>query len=585
MDNDYELATAYRDSGVSAFKGQNAAVGMLAGFKAACEAGDIPIGSWLVIESLDRLSRHEIIAALQLFIDLMKFVNIHTCIDRKSYAMGAEQSVIMGDLSYCLAVFSRAHEESLIKQSRTIAAAKREIQKAQEGNFAIKSVGSNVWWVDDRDGTIKKHEIFFDVARSIVDLLLKGYGYIRILKYLNSNCSVIPRTASSNPLRNNWPVNLINRFHKSHALYGRKEIKLSGETYRIEDYYPPLCTKEEFFKIQHLKNLNRSTTTTREYVPLLSGKRIFKCGLCGESMSSLRMNGVPRYMCIGGQSKKTNCSAWSVKADWVDRAFIDVCVPIFSDYGFGENESVEAIDYDAEISILNKKLSVISRIVSASKNMNDENDYLRQIDFIDEKIKAFESLKDKEARQKVAIQEAKDVGPEKWISFDNRLLDLKNDEIRQSFKDYVAKIVSRIKISKNKSLYDVAVTTVSGQEICFTVGNGYLKITTIDFIVSSKERAIAFALRLFTHSGEAYRQIDSPYYLMSCVAYCEKNSAVGWLLAAHEWATINFMKNNYAKVKSDIIESTRRNGVVFLDALGSGYDKGDLDYMKLNTLD
>src|SRR5690606_33715882 len=45
------------DIGVSAFKGDNAATGALRRFLEAVENGKIPQGSYLLVESLDRLSR------------------------------------------------------------------------------------------------------------------------------------------------------------------------------------------------------------------------------------------------------------------------------------------------------------------------------------------------------------------------------------------------------------------------------------------------------------------------------------------------------------------------------------------------
>ncbi|MEO8320021.1 MAG: recombinase family protein, partial [Bradyrhizobium sp.] len=51
------------DIGISAFKGDNARHGALGHFLSAVKAGSVPKGSYLIVESLDRLSREEILAA------------------------------------------------------------------------------------------------------------------------------------------------------------------------------------------------------------------------------------------------------------------------------------------------------------------------------------------------------------------------------------------------------------------------------------------------------------------------------------------------------------------------------------------
>jgi DNA invertase Pin-like site-specific DNA recombinase len=60
------LVENYRDLGVSAFRGKNADHGALKAFLDRVESGLIQPGSYLIVESLDRLSRTDITYALQL---------------------------------------------------------------------------------------------------------------------------------------------------------------------------------------------------------------------------------------------------------------------------------------------------------------------------------------------------------------------------------------------------------------------------------------------------------------------------------------------------------------------------------------
>jgi hypothetical protein len=51
----------FEDKGVSAFRGRNSAEGELARFLECAQVGKVPAGSWLLVESLDRISRNEIL--------------------------------------------------------------------------------------------------------------------------------------------------------------------------------------------------------------------------------------------------------------------------------------------------------------------------------------------------------------------------------------------------------------------------------------------------------------------------------------------------------------------------------------------
>jgi hypothetical protein len=61
---------SFRDLGVSAFRGENAKEGALRAFLEAIEHNLVPKGSFLLVESLDRLSRNQILSAQSLFLRL-----------------------------------------------------------------------------------------------------------------------------------------------------------------------------------------------------------------------------------------------------------------------------------------------------------------------------------------------------------------------------------------------------------------------------------------------------------------------------------------------------------------------------------
>src|SRR5690349_18172343 len=72
MKHGLTIVKNYHDLGVSGFRGKNRHKGQLRAFLDAVEDGRIKRGSWLLVESLDRLSRDRVGEALPRFLDILK---------------------------------------------------------------------------------------------------------------------------------------------------------------------------------------------------------------------------------------------------------------------------------------------------------------------------------------------------------------------------------------------------------------------------------------------------------------------------------------------------------------------------------
>jgi len=106
------------DEGLSGYTGENRTKGALAVFLKAVESGMVPRGSYLLVESLDRLSRDTITQQMTLFMGLINSgIVVVTMADGQVYS----QATIDADftkLMTSLVVMMRAHEESLMKSRR-----------------------------------------------------------------------------------------------------------------------------------------------------------------------------------------------------------------------------------------------------------------------------------------------------------------------------------------------------------------------------------------------------------------------------------------------------------------------------------
>ena len=119
------------DIGISAFKGANVRGGALGRFLDAVKAGAVKPGSYLLVESLDRLSREDLLLAHSLFLSIVQAgINLVTLADQRVYRAGETNLV---DMITSLVIMSRAHEESRIKGLRVAAAWKNKRVRASAG--------------------------------------------------------------------------------------------------------------------------------------------------------------------------------------------------------------------------------------------------------------------------------------------------------------------------------------------------------------------------------------------------------------------------------------------------------------------
>jgi DNA invertase Pin-like site-specific DNA recombinase len=115
---DLDDTLTFQDLGVSAFRGKNAEEGQLGVFLAAVHAGKVEPGSYLLVESLDRISRQAVLLALGTLSSILaQGITLVTLHDGKAYSQESMTAQPM-DLMYALIGFMRANDESAHKSMR-----------------------------------------------------------------------------------------------------------------------------------------------------------------------------------------------------------------------------------------------------------------------------------------------------------------------------------------------------------------------------------------------------------------------------------------------------------------------------------
>jgi DNA invertase Pin-like site-specific DNA recombinase len=173
------LVRQYNDFGVSSFRGANRDKGALRAFLDAVESGRIERGSWLLVESLDRISRDRVSEALPRFIDLLNAgIVIATLQDGRVYDEKSADDPFQ--LIGSLVVMATAHEESVKKSIRTKSAWKTRREKRKKGVLCpawlkLSPDGQTYLLIDDR----------VEVLKRIFEWAINGVGCYTIARFLN----------------------------------------------------------------------------------------------------------------------------------------------------------------------------------------------------------------------------------------------------------------------------------------------------------------------------------------------------------------------------------------------------------------
>jgi DNA invertase Pin-like site-specific DNA recombinase len=177
-------ARSYQDLGVSAFRGANAETGMLGEFLDLVRSKVIPQGSYLLVESMDRLSRHKPRKAVRLLERLCEEgITVVTLSDGKVYDEATLDDDPMAFM-WAFMVAMRANEESATKSRRLKAAWQGKRTRAAQAPLTARAPH---WLRLDR--TSNKFEVVEEraaIVRRVFGMTLAGIGQHRIAETLNA---------------------------------------------------------------------------------------------------------------------------------------------------------------------------------------------------------------------------------------------------------------------------------------------------------------------------------------------------------------------------------------------------------------
>ncbi|GEA50041.1 site-specific recombinase [Vibrio inusitatus NBRC 102082] len=348
--NSLELSTlSFEDLGVSAWTEANTKEDAgLGQFLSVLESGAIKTPCYLLVESLDRLSRAKIKVAMNQLWRITDYdVVVVTLLDQKTYTKDMDfTDFLMAGL-----IMERSHEESQTKSKRLKAAwAKKRSNQDMHSKAPF--------WLDrikgdpDRpDGYyLNKHQA---TVQRVFEMASDGLGHYTITGILNKE--QVP-----SPTARDWNGSSVSKLLRYRQVIGEYqpctvENKVAtpiGDT--IKDYYPSAISKELFNKVQlginqrlkkYKTHTGGSTTTHRNVL-----RDVGRCS-CGKYLSLVKKRQRYYLQCIGSRSGL--CSIRAIQMDAFEKFLRQYFMsPIF------HNHWVSADKANADIDIKINKLKL-----------------------------------------------------------------------------------------------------------------------------------------------------------------------------------------------------------------------------------
>jgi DNA invertase Pin-like site-specific DNA recombinase len=494
------------DIGISAFKGANIAEGALGRFLEAAKAGKIPDGSFLLVESLDRLSRQEVRKSLGIFLNIVDAgVNIVTLTDNRVYTAHKTELV---DLLTSLVIMSRAHEESQTKSRRVGAA-----WANKRANAKVRPLTATcpAWLRLSRDRS--RYEVIEDRAATvklIFEESASGIGNYSITQRLNKQR--IPHFGKSN----GWHASYVSKILKGRAVIGEfqphrlVEGKRQPDGEPISNYFPAIVDEPTFYRAQLglSERLNHGAGRKGEFVSNLFS-RTTVCAYCRSPMK-FENKGLPpkgaTFLVCDGAKRGLGCKIARWRYDHFEASFLAFVREV-------DLEQIVHSDEEArKRSILESMITALQGEQTAIKQQMEKTYELLSMagsaaNFVAEKLQQLEARRSSvEAELNEKERERSDLGSATSQFYESRdQIKALIDQLQSRQGDETYKLRSQI-ASKLRSL----VTTI----LVAPLGQAPLTQKTIDFL---------------SHESEAQLVIDRMKRMLDDEAEHRRYFAVGFV--------------------------------------------------------
>ncbi len=305
------------DFGTSAFRGANMSEGALGRFVDAVKHGEIEQGSYLLVESVDRLSRQAVEEALEQFLAIVRAgIVIVTLSDKQVFRRG---QVDFTKLIVSIVYMARANDESEMKSRRSRAAWSNGREQARKNNKVIANSRLPSWLTRDGEQIAPIPERVA-IVNEMFEMAKSGCGYEQIAKvFLDKGYKTFGKEAD-------WRPAGIQAVIKSQAVIGVFQPHVIENGHRVPadepilGYYPTIVSPALFEEVQHLiskRNKHSGSYRKGTFNNLFSG--VLRCQ-CGESLRYQNKGraGSPRNYLVCPKQNTAGCKLPNMLYDKVE---------------------------------------------------------------------------------------------------------------------------------------------------------------------------------------------------------------------------------------------------------------------------
>lgn len=382
-------ALTFRDLGVSAYRGRNAAAGRLGDFLEAVKQGAVPPGSFLLVENLDRISRQTARKALRTLEAIVEAgVTLVTLTDGKAYT----ESNLDGDpfsLMMAIMTFVRAHEESELKGRRVRAAweNKRKLAVANGVPLTKRTPG---WLTLSEGGKLRIDREKAAVVRRIFKMTLDGVGQHAIASTLNQE-KVEPFKSDR------WHRSYVKKILENPATFGRLVAhrieyeggrKIRKPAVTADNHFPAIVTESDWNRIQEMRDLgssgHRARSTPKGDAPLQNIlASLARCPKCEGTMTRVNKGptgGYPYLVCARAKAG-AGCQYVSVRMASVEASILERTAAALTDIPSGDPEADDNLRaLDDELELAREKAENVTEAIAARGITGALGDRLRKLE-------------------------------------------------------------------------------------------------------------------------------------------------------------------------------------------------------------
>lgn len=476
---DLDTTLRLKDEGVSAFRGDNATNGKLRTFLDAVSRGAVPKGSYLLIESLDRLSRQRVAQSLFLFLDLIRAgINIVTLADEKIYGADVDDM----QLIMSIIVMTRAHEESEMKSLRLAKAWEAKRQSATAKKLTAKAP----MWLElakDRSAFVPLPERV-DIVQKIFRWSAEGAGAFTVARRLN-RLGVPPFKRGAA-----WGTSSVAKVLQNRAVLGEMQPHRLVDGRRvpvgdpIPDYFPAIVGEPLFRHAQGARVARRASTGGRRG---MGQKNLFthvaKCARCGSPMHLVNKGSRPKgtvALRCSAALKGAGCEAQGWNYAQFEKSFLTYVSEVgLSELASGEISAERASIEDAirasEQRIGDLRLKRDKTFDLASSNDLGSDYYREKAAEIFGQIQSEENTRDRLLADHAKVQTASRPDNLEDLVRAIQLASTDNEEVRVRASATIKSVVKSLKLEPSERPRPLLLPSVStnGARVAADVAHSY----------------------------------------------------------------------------------------------------------------